>query len=58
MSKEIEAILTCEDCGDVAEVIRVPTDNEGVYEHRLFFLNPCRWGYDIVKCPSVRRKHG
>lgn len=55
---EIEAILTCPDCGDVAELLRVPTGQEGVYVHQQRPLDPCRCGKEPGKCPQVARKHG
>ncbi len=53
---DIEAILTCPDCGDVAELTREPAENEGVFVNRIRKLNPTRCGLEPNKCPKVARK--
>ena len=53
---DLEAILTCPDCGDVAEVWREPAKAEGVYLNRIKKLNPTRCGMEPNKCPKVARK--
>ena len=53
---DLEAILTCPECGDVAEVTRVPAGSEGVFVNRIKNLNPTRCGMEPNKCPKVERK--
>lgn len=53
---DLEAILTCPDCGDVAEITREPAGAEGVYVNRMKNLNPTRCGMEPNKCPKVERK--
>ena len=56
MTIELEAILTCPECGDVAEVRREPAETEGVFVNRIKTLNPTQCGMEPNKCPKIARK--